>query len=362
MTESKVYKFEDSNSNWMPLITSMFQNRGFDQTALLSMLNNGGFGGMNGGYWFIWIIFLWMMWGNNGFFGNGRNGQQGLADLGNLINNDNGRELLMSAIQGNSQAISQLASTLNCSIDSVQQSINAVMTQIQSVGNQVGMTGQQVINAIQQGNCQLGSQLAQCCCTIQDAITRQGYENQIATANQTNVLQNAITSANYNNQIANLNQTNTLTSAINNVATGQERGFSSVAYETQRQTCDIQNSIKDATSQILEGQRAAEMRELQNKVDALREMNSQKDTVINNGQQTAIFSQMINQATAPLAGALNALQGDVNGIKCKMPETVTLPFSCATAIPTNVLYNGYGLFNGFSTFGSGCGCNGSLWG
>lgn len=100
MTESKVYKFEDSNSNWMPLIASMFQNKGFDQTALLSMLGNGGFGGMNGGYWFIWIIFIWMMWGNNGFFGN-RNGQQGLADLGNLINNDNGRELLMSAIQAN---------------------------------------------------------------------------------------------------------------------------------------------------------------------------------------------------------------------------------------------------------------------
>lgn len=337
MTESKVYKFEDSNSNWMPLIASMFQNKGFDQTALLGMLNNGGFGGMGGGYWFIWIIFLWMMWGNNGW---GRNGQQGLADLGNLINNDNGRELLMSAIQGNGQAISQLASTLNCSINSVQQGINAVMTQIQSVGNQVGMTGQQVINAIQQGNCQLGNQLAQCCCTITDAITRQGYENQIATLNQTNTLQNS----------------------INTVATGQERGFSSVAYETQRQTCDIQNSIKDATEAILAGQRNAEIREMQNKIDALREANSQKDTVINNGQQTAIFSQMINQATAPLAGALNSLQGDVNGIKCKLPETVTLPFSCATAIPTNVLYNGYGLFNGFSTFGSSCGCNGSLWG
>lgn len=360
MTENKVYKFEDSNSNWMPLIASLFQNKGFDQTALLSMMNNGGFGGgMNGGWWFIWIIFLWFMWGNNGNFGN--RGQQGLADLGNLINNDNGRELLMSAIQGNGQAIGQLATTLNCSIESVQQSINAVMTQIQSVGNQVGMSSQQVINSIQQGNCQLGSQLAQCCCNIQDAITRQGYENQIATSNQTNVLQNAITSSNYSNQLANLNQTNTLTNAINNVATGQERGFSSVAYETQRQTCDIQNSIKDATSQILEGQRAAEMRELQNKIDALREINSQKDTVINNGQQTAVFSQMIGQATAPIAAAVNALQGDVNGIKCKLPETVTLPYSCATAVPTNLFYNGFGLYNGFSTFGN-CNCGNSLWG
>lgn len=340
MTESKVYKFEDSNSNWMPLIASMFQNKGFDQTAMLSMLNNNGFGGgMNGGFWFIWIIFLWAIWGNNGFFGN-RNGQQGLADLGNLINNDNGRELLMSAIQGNGQAISQLASTLNCSVNTIQQGINSVMSQVQNVGNQVGMSSQQVINAIQSGNCQLGSQLAQCCCTIREAVTQQGYENQIATLNQTNTLQNA----------------------INNIATGQERGFSSVAYETQRQTCDIENAIKDSTSRIIDGQRAAEMRELQNKIDSLRELNSQKDVVINNGQQTAIFSQMINQATAPLAGALANLQNDVNGVKCKLPETVTLPFSCATAVPTNLFYNGYGFYNGINTFGNGCGCGNTLWG
>lgn len=340
MTESKVYKFEDSNSNWMPLIASMFQNKGFDQTAMLSMLNNNGFGGgMNGGFWFIWIIFIWAIWGNNGFFGGNRNGQQGLADLGNLINNDNGRELLMSAIQGNGQAISQLASTLNCSVGTIQQGINSVMSQVQNVGNQVGMSSQQVINAIQSGNCQLGSQLAQCCCTIREAVTQQGYENQIATLNQTNTLQNA----------------------INSVAAGQERGFSSIAYETQRQTCDLENAIKDSTSKIMDGQRAAEMRELQNKIDSLRELNSQKDVVINNGQQTAIFSQMINQATAPLAGALANLQNDVNGVKCKLPETVNVQWPNLTAIPTSYLCGNYGLGLGYNTFNS-CGCNNTLWG
>jgi len=39
-----------------------------------------------------------------------------------------------------------------------------------------------------------------------------------------------------------------LQNAINGVNVGQERGFASVAYETQKQTCDIQNSIKDMTS------------------------------------------------------------------------------------------------------------------
>ena len=348
MSDSKVFMFPEtgsSNGELMSVLAPLLSQRGVDPNVLLALnKDNNGWGGEGG--WFMWVIFLFFLmgWGGNGWGGFGNRGglSQGSADLAGLINNDNGRELLMSAIQGNANAISQLASTLNCSVGNIQTAINGVLAQVQNVGNQVGMSSQQVINAIQAGNCQLGSQLAQCCCTIQDAITRQGYENQLATVNQTNVLQNA----------------------INNVATGQERGFSSVAYETQRQTCDIENSIKTATTQILEGQRAAEMREMQNKIDALRELNSQKDTAINNSQQTAIFSQMIQSATAPLAGALANLQSDINGVKCKLPETVTVPFSNATAIPTcvattfglNSLLGGYG----FNTWGNWN--NNSLWG
>lgn len=200
------------------------------------------------------------------------------------------------------------------------------MSQIQGVGNQVGMSSQQIINAVQAGNCQIASKIADCCC-----------ENRLATCQQTNTLQNA----------------------INTVANGQERGFSSIAYETQRQTCDIRDSIKSATDSILAGQRDAEMREMQNKIDALRESNSQKDVAINNGHQTAVFSQMIQSATAPLAGALATLQSDINGVKCKLPETVTLPYSCATAVPTNLVY-GYNLAN-YGLGGCSCG-NNSLWG
>lgn len=334
MSDSKVFMFPETSSNsgeLMGILAPLLQQRGVDPNVLLAMRDNNGFGGG----WFMWIIFLFFLmgWGNGGWGGNGR-GAQGGADLANLINNDNGRELLMSAIQGNGTAISQLASTLNCSINSVQTAINGVMSSVQNVGNQVGMSGQQVINAIQSGNCQLGNQLAQCCCTIQDAITRQGYENQLAIAGQTSTLQ----------------------TTLNSIATGQERGFSSVAYETQRQTCDLQKSLEAQTAKILEGQRAAEMREMQNKIDTLRELNSQKDTVINNGQQTAIFSQMIQSATTPIATAVANLQGDVNGIKCKLPETATIPYSPVTGIPTCVAAQyGLNLFNGGVW-------NNSLWG
>lgn len=345
MSESKVFMFPETKSTsgeLMGILAPLLQQRGVDPNVLLAMNgknSDGAFGGEGG--WFMWVIFLFFLmgWGNggwgNGFGGGNRGGlSQGGADLAGLINNDNGRELLMSAIQGNGTAISQLASTLNCSVGNIQAAINGVMSQVQSVGNQVGMTGQQVINAIQSGNCQLGNQLAQCCCSIKDAITRQGYENQLATVNQTNTLQ----------------------TSLSTLATGQERGFSSVAYETQRQTCDLQKSIEATASKILEGQRAAEMREMQNKIDALRELNSQKDTVINNGQQTAIFSQMIQSATTPIATAVATLQGDVNGIKCKLPDTTTIAYSPVVGIPSCVAAQ-YGL----NALNGGL-WNNSLWG
>lgn len=84
--------------------------------------------------------------------------------------------------------------------------------------------------------------------------------------------------------------------------------------------------------------------------------------IINNGQQTAVFSQMIQSATTPIANAVANLQGDVNGIKCKLPETVTLPFSCATAVPTQAVYGFSGLGWGLGYSNWGCGCNNSLWG
>ena len=333
MSDSKVFMFPETgtnNSELMSLLAPLLSQRGVDPNVLLAMNRNGGFGGEGG--WFMWVIFLFFLmgWGGNGWggFGNNRGNLAGDAALGNLINNDSGRELLMSAIQGNGNAINQLASTLNCDINSVKSAINGVMSQIQGVGNQVGMSSQQIINAIQAGNCQIASKLADCCC-----------ENRLAICQQTNTLQNA----------------------INGLATDQERGFSSVAYETQRQTCDIQNSIKSATDAILAGQKDAEMREMQNKIDALREANSKKDVIINNGQQTAVFSSMIQSATAPITNAVNALQGDINGIKCRLPETVTLPYSCATAVPTQAVFGYNGL--GWAGFGlNGCGCNNSLWG
>lgn len=182
-------------SGMLGMLAPLLQKNGLDPNLLLAMNNKGnnGFGG--DGSWFMWIIFLFFLfplmgrggWGN-GFGGNDGGGVPANAGLAGLINNDNGRELLMQAITGNGQAINSLATNLNCSVGQIQQAINGVSSKVSEVGCQVGMSSQQIINAIQAGNCQIANQMASCCCDVKTAIERQGYENRLATINQTDDL------------------------------------------------------------------------------------------------------------------------------------------------------------------------------
>ena len=256
-----------------------------DPTTLLAMMNNNGFGGGN----WMWIIFLFFLygWGGNGFFGN-RGG------LGSEINGDYGRTLLLQAINGNGNAISQLATTLNCDINSVQTAINALQTSIQSVGNQVGMSGMQTINAIQAGNQQLAAQLAQCCCDNKLLLTTQSYENRIANAEQTSLL-------------------------------GSKIDFNGA---------NITNKIADQTALLNDKFCQLEMREMQNKIDALREERSSLMATISNEHQTAAIQNYVASVVSPIAAKVNSIEG-------RLPQTVTLPYSCATAVPTSAVYSGF---------------------
>lgn len=309
MSETKTYVFGNDGQcggGMMSLLAPLLQRNGLDPNLLLAMNKNGN--GWGDGSGFMWVIFLFFLmgWGGNGWGGFGGNGRGAIA---NEINNDYGRSLLMDAIGGNRNALSNLATQLNCTEGQIQSAISALTSQVQSVGNQVGMSGMQTINALQQGNMQIAQQLANCCC-----------ENRLATCQQTNTLQ----------------------SAINNVATGQERGFANVAYETQRQTCDLHNAIKDSTQTIVNGQQQAVMREMQNKIDSLREENS-------TFKSSAMTSQIVGQALAPVNAVLAGLQKEVGAIKCAQPNTVTVPYQPFVTVPNCVAaqYGIYGNANGF---------------
>lgn len=261
-----------------------------DPSTLLALMNNGG--GFGGGNW-MWIIFLFFLygWGGNGMFGG-----RGFGGLGSQINQDYGTGLLLQAINGNGTAISQLASTLNCDVNSIRTAIDSVSSSICQLGNSVNMNSAQIISAINQGNQTLSSQLAQCCCDNKLLVTQQGYENRIALAEQTSFLGAKID-----------NQTNVITDKF----------------------CDL------------------EKRELQNKIDSLREQNSTLMGQISNANQTAAIQSYVSSLVTPIAQ-------DVASLKACQPPTINVPYPNVAAVPTipNTYCNVYGPF-GFGGFAGG---------
>lgn len=331
MGETKTYVFgnDAANNNLLASILPALQNKGVDTGYLLGMLNNGNNGGLFGGRGFediIALIIVAAIFGN-GNFGFGNNGN----------NNSTEREMIMSAIQRNGVDISQLASTLNCSVGRLDEAVGQVATQICNLTGQVGMNSMQIINAVQAGNTALASQICNCCCDLKQLISESNYLTERGFCNTNQIL---------------------------------AKGFSDLGYATAQQTCDISKSIEASTSRILEGQRAAEMREMQREITERDRRIAEQATAINNYQQTQTFGAMITQATAPIASAVNNLQSDVDGIKCRLPKTETIiatpdyvPVNRSINVgyvPTSYSVNGFGGFGGFGGF-NGCN-NGSLWG
>ena len=292
MSDTKTFVFgQDANSSLNALLPFL-QQKGIDPAYLSGLMNNGGgFFGNNAWEGIIALIVVAAIFGNgngNGLFGGGNS-------------NSAEREMLMSAIQRNGVDLSQLAQTIGVSNDRLSDAIGNVSTQICNLAGQQGLSFQQVTNAILSGNAAITSQIASCCCDLKGAVK--------------------------------------------DVAIGQERGFSSLAYATQQQTCSIEKSIADSTQAILAGQAAIEKRELQREIATLQDE-----------RQTYKLGNMIAAATGPIAAELES-------IKCKLPKTEVIPASpeyVAVNRSINVGYAPYcGYGAGFGTFGTGWGWNGN---
>lgn len=286
MESSKIMMFPEMGGN------------NIDPNLLLALNNNGGFGGNN----WIWILFLWMIWGwggNGNWGGNGSN-----SFLSNQLANDSGRELLMNAIQGNGNAVRDLASLLNTEVQTVQNGIFTLNNAITSVGTQVGMSGLQIQNAIQNGNASIASQICQCCC-----------ENRLAIANQTNALQSQMAAGQAADQLAICQQTNALQN------------------QAERDTNAILGAINNQNTLITKEFCDLKERELQNKINTQGDIITQLRNQISNDHQTLQFN-----------AAFNALDNKIDAIKAAQPNTVPVQWPNITAVNTTPFAGGfYGL-------------------
>ena len=301
MADEKTIIMPDNQNGWGNVPAVWALNNGYGYGGF----GNGFFGGSGFGAGILGGILgglipgLFGGWGNGFGWGNNGNGGAAAASLGAQAPANANSEMIMNAINGTDADVRLLATTLTSDVDSIRLAINTVQGAIQQVGSNVGLTGQQVINAIQQGDANLAAKLCECCCAQRQLTIEQGYQNQLAT----------------------LNQTNTLMSGI----------------------ADLKATMIDQFC-------AAEKRDMQDKINTQGDIITQLRNEADNARQTNALAAML----APIAK-------EVNDIQCKLPSTATVQYPNLVAFSTTPNIGGfYGGFNGYG-YGPGWG-NGSYWG
>lgn len=290
MSESKIYTIPDGKNS-------------LDPNLMLALTQNGGFGNNGGWMWmmFMWILFPWLFNGN-GYGGFG--GNNGTGFLANQLNNDAGRDLLLQAINGRADALSQLSQMLNTNVGNVQNAVNTIQQSVQTVGAQVGLSGQQVINSIQAGNASLSQQLCNCCC-----------ENRLAIANQTNAIQaNLASNHSASTLLASQNHAEDMlqraqAEAADQLAVCQQTN--QLGSQADRNTNTILNAIAGQNTLITKEFCDLKERELQNKINTQGDIITQLRGQISNDNQTLAFNK-----------AISALDDKIDAIAARQPNTV----------------------------------------
>ncbi len=207
----------------------------------------------------------------------------------------NGKDFSVDYTTYNNKAfdVQSLATALNTSSDAVMAAINGLGQQICNLGNQMGMNANQILTAIMQGNNAIATQLAECCCKTNNAITAMDGNIKLSICQQTH--------------------------AINDTANANALML--------RDKADANNQSVLAKLDQMQTQA------MQDKLDALREKNGALLAQISNEHQTQALQAYQAQVITPVNAALAALQAEVAGIKCKLPNTIS------------VQYPQYGVFN-----------------
>lgn len=285
MEDSKIFMFPDGSK----------QSNDANNLLPYLMMNSNG---MNGGGW-LWVIFLFFLYPlmrNGGLFSsNTSNGC--LGNLANMVNNNDGRDLLMQAINGNGAALQSLASLFGTKTDIIQSAINQVNNGVTQVGCKIDSSTGSIINAGTQNTMTLASQLANSCCNLKTAITEGNYQNQIATIQQTDALKES----------------------IGGVGNAVSNGFANMNFALRDQTCNIEKVVDGVGDKIIDKLNASEKSAMQDKINALQ-------TQLTTEHQSSVIAQQI-------AAAVNPIAATVAEIKSAQPATITTPYQPFVAVP-----------------------------
>lgn len=258
----KIYCLDGNRSNDNALAYAAMANKQNDPLATAAMFSNGMNGQWNNPFiYLVWMMFAQRMW-NNENCGNSCSQNLQSAEIQNqlqamrtqMADNQNSN-LLMDAIKGNANSISQLASNLNCDFNALNSAICDVRGGIDKLSGQVGFSAERIVNAVQAGQASVISALQNCCCQTQKEILELKGDINLGMCQQTNTLQNA----------------------INFVNSSVERGFSATAFQAQQDKCDIIRAGQDNTQRIIDTLNNHWQSDLQQRYnDARLELSQQK--------------------------------------------------------------------------------------
>ena len=151
-----------------------------DPNMLVSALankDNDGLGGSNG---LLWIFLLILVWGGGTGFGN-RGGDAAVeGQVEAAIAKAEARGLsdtaVLNAIQGNKEAVAQIANTLGVQFEAVRSTLASMTNGICDLGYKLGQDTASLMSAISGGNASLSRQLADCCCATQRSMDSIKYD------------------------------------------------------------------------------------------------------------------------------------------------------------------------------------------
>lgn len=146
------------------MLAGLLSRQGVDP-GIVAMLNDrtrDGNWGDGGGCWIILLFLFLLGMGGNGW---GRNGFNNVDGVDRTVVNEANYSRMLDAIGGNREAISQLAQTLNCDCNTIQNALAGV-------DKQLAVNQGSIINAVQSVGCQLQSSIDACCCRQTAALDR----------------------------------------------------------------------------------------------------------------------------------------------------------------------------------------------
>ena len=151
-----------------------------DPNMLVSALankDNDGLGGSNG---LLWIFLLILFWGGGTGFGNRGGDAAAEGQVEAAIAKAEARGLsdtaVLNAIQGNKEAVAQIANTLGIQFEAVRSTLASMSNGICDLGYKLGQDTASLMSAISGGNASLSRQLADCCCATQRSMDSIKYD------------------------------------------------------------------------------------------------------------------------------------------------------------------------------------------